>query len=331
MIPASHVLSGYLAGRFVRWRFGSQLRSPPQTRDPLILTAVVGSVLPDLDVLPGLAFGYELSRFHRGFTHSLVGVAVQALLLATVVWYFLRWKGRGGLDAAPSWRILLATAVFGVASHVFWDALNPWGVRLYSPFTELGVSAMLFHEGDVFVLAILAVASLLVWSGRLRAGYGFVCLVLISYAAWQFTRRGSVTRLAERELAGQRFRVYPNPRPSCMWLVLSAGQETLAAHCASWPGENRLDRIKTVQLSSDPSIDASMQSPQVHTFVSKRDFPFAEVHRQASGETVVLWRDFRDFVTEGDESAASGLYVRLAPSGEVLSVDFRWLLRFWFW
>ena len=331
MIPASHVLSGYLAGRFARWRFGSQLRSPPQTRDPLILIAVVGSVLPDLDVLPGLAFGYELSRFHRGFTHCLLGVAVQALLLATAAYYFLRWRGSGRPDAAPSWRTLLATAVFGVASHVFWDALNPWGVRIYSPFTELGVSAMLFHEGDVFVLAILAVASLLVWSGRLRAGYGFVCLVLISYAAWQFTWRGSVTRLAERELAGQRFRVYPNPRPSCMWLVLSAGQETLAAHCASWPGENRLDTIKTVQVSKDPSIDASMQSSEVQTFVSKRDFPFAEVAPQASGETLVVWRDFRDALTEGDESAGSGLYVRLAPSGAVLSVDFRWLLRFWFW
>ena len=331
MIPASHVLSGYLAGRFVRWRFDAQLRSPPQTRDPLILIAVAGSVLPDLDVLPGLAFGYELSRLHRGFTHSLVGVAVQALLLATVVWYFLRWRGSGRPDAAPSWRILLATAIFGVASHVFWDALNPWGVRIYSPFTELGLSAMLFHEGDVFVLAILAVASTLVWSSRLRAGYVFVCLALMSYAAWQFAWRGSVTRLAERELVGQRFRVYPNPRPSCMWLVLSAGQETLAAHCGSRPGENRLDKTKTVQLSTDPSIHASMQSSEVQTFVSKRDFPFAEVHRQASGETVVLWRDFRDAVTEGDESAGSGLYVRLAPSGEVLSVDFRWLLRFWFW
>ena len=331
MIPASHVLSGYLAGRFVRWRFGSQLGSPPQTRDPLILIAVVGSVLPDWDVLPGLTLGYELSRLHRGFTHSLVGVAVQALLLATAVWYFLRWRGSGRPNRLPSWRILLVAAVFGLASHVFWDALNPWGVRIYSPFTQRGATAMLFHEGDVFVLAILTVASLLVWGGRLRAGYLFVCLVLISYAAWQVAWRDSVTRLAERELTGQRFRVYPNPGPSCMWLVLSAGHETLAAQCASWPGENRLDTIKTVQVSNDPSIDASRQAPEVQTFVSKRDFPFAEVHRQASGETVVTWRDFRSAVTEGDESAASGLYVRLAPSGEVLSVDFRWLLRFWFW
>ena len=331
MIPASHVLSGYLAGRFVRWRFGSQPGSPPQTRDPVILTAVVGSVLPDWEVLPGLAFGYELSRFHRGFTHSLVGVAVQALLLATAVWYFLRWRGSGRPNPLPSWRVLLLAAVFGLVSHMLWDLLNPWGVAMYSPFARRGVSVMLLHEGDIFVLVILAVASLLVWSGRLRAGYLFACLVLTSYAAWQFAWRDSVTRLAERELTGRRFRVYPNPRPSCMWLVLSAGHETLAAHCASWPGENRLDTIKTVQVSNDPSIDASTQAPEVQTFVSKRDFPFAEVHRQASGETVVIWRDFRNAVTEGDESAVSGLYVRLAPSGEVLSVDFRWLLRFCFW
>ena len=244
MIPASHVLSGYLAGRFVRQRFGSQLECPPQTRDALILIAVVGSVLPDWDVLPGLAFGYELTRLHRGFTHSLVGVAAQALLLATAVWYFLRWRGSGGPNRLPSWRMLLLAAVFGLGSHVFWDALNPWGVRLYSPFTQRKVSAMLLHEGDVFVLAILAVASLLVGSGRLRAGYLFVCLALISHAGWQFAWRDAVTRLAERELTGRRFQVYPNPRPSCMWLVLSAGQETLAAHCALWPAENRLHTIK---------------------------------------------------------------------------------------
>ena len=331
MIPASHVLSGYLAGRFVRRRYGAQLGSPPQALDPLILIAVVGSVLPDWDVLPGLAFGYELTRLHRGFTHSLVGVAVQALLLAAAVWYFLRWRGSGSPNQLPSWRILVLAAVFGLASHVFWDALNSWGVRLYSPFTRLGVSAMLLHEGDIFVLVILAVASLVVWSGRLKAGYIIVCLALASYLALQFTWRDSVTRLAERELTGQRFQVYPNSRPSCMWLVLSAGQETLAAHCASWPGENRLHTIKMVQVSNHPSIDASTQAPEVQTFVSKRDFPFAEVHPQASGETLVIWRDLRNAVTEGDESVVSGLYVRLSPWGEVLNVDFRWLLRFWFW
>ena len=331
MIPASHVLSGYLAGRFVRRCYGSHLGSPPQTRDPLILVAVVGSVLPDWDVLPGLAFGYELTRLHRGFTHSLVGVAAQALLLATAVWYFLRWRGSGGPNGLPSLRMLLLAAVFGLGSHVFWDALNPWGVRLYSPFTQQKVSAMLFHEGDVFILAILAVASLLVWRARVRAGYLLVCLGLISHAAWQIAWRGSATRLAERELAGQRFRVYPNPRPSCPWLVLSAGRASLAAYCARWAAENRLDAFKTVQVSNDPSIDASRLVPEVQSFVSKRDFPFAEVHPQASGETVVIWRDLRNVVTEGDESAMSGLYVRLAPTGEVVSVDFRWLLRLWFW
>ena len=104
----------------------------PLPRRRLFLAAgILGSNLPDLDVLyAGITpapLGYLLH--HRGHTHTLLGGALQAALLAAV---FLGVPAVRRLVAAEPGRFgaLVAVSLFG---HLAMDAWNSYGVHPFHP------------------------------------------------------------------------------------------------------------------------------------------------------------------------------------------------------
>ncbi len=334
MIPASHLLSGYLAGRLAGWRWPGTPTTRNPLRDPLVLTAVLGSLLPDWDVLPGLVAGYGASGFHRGATHSPVGVLLQTLLLATLAHRFFRtYRARHPASffaGAPPWQPLAWASFLGLTTHVLLDYLNPWGVALYWPFERDGRSAQLVHEGDLYVFAILLASAALVFWGLRKTGCLLAVVLIPAFLLFQFARRGQIEQWAARQLATERHAVYPTSVISCPWLLLSRSKELLTARCA--PGlAGAPDKIvKSVPLVGGSAIQATEGLAEVQDFRETRDFPFAEVRTQPTGETLVLWRDLRDAALEGATPRPYGLHVALNPDGEVESLTYRWRLPFWF-
>ena len=141
MTPAGHLLSGYLAGAVA----AGGLR---ERRERLLVTTagVLAGIAPDFDVALGLIGGYDWAGWHRGATHSL-----PAALIA------------GGLAALALRRARLAAfaaATGGVLTHIFWDAMNFWGVCLLCPW-ERHWRAGLLHEGDWIALALVTLAAAL--------------------------------------------------------------------------------------------------------------------------------------------------------------------------
>src|SRR6185369_2824188 len=58
---------------------------------PLAATAlVISSNLPDADVLMGFGGGINYLRYHRGFTHSFVGLALLAAAIAVALTFLDR-------------------------------------------------------------------------------------------------------------------------------------------------------------------------------------------------------------------------------------------------
>lgn len=139
------------------------------------LALLIGANLPDADAVVMLFGGDELARraaylvHHRGITHALLGLVVQAFLLAAAI----RWCERGGRAAgAPPlpWRAHLLPAAFGLLTHPLLDFLNNYGVRPWLPFSTLR------HFGDlVFIvdpwLWLLLGATAALAGPRRRAGH----------------------------------------------------------------------------------------------------------------------------------------------------------------
>ena len=107
------------------------------------LTLTLSAEAPDLDVLArlrGPAFGFA---HHRGFTHSFLGVPLDALVVLGFVYLVWRMRGRKAKspdpknpDAPPRWGYLYFYACLGGLSHILLDFTNNYGVRPFWPFWE---------------------------------------------------------------------------------------------------------------------------------------------------------------------------------------------------
>lgn len=102
------------------------------------LTLTLAAEAPDLDVLGrfwGRAFGFA---HHRGFTHSFVGVLIDAIAVVGFVYLIWRLRGRKTKDPnlPPRWGVLFACACLAGLSHILLDYTNNYGVRPFWPFSE---------------------------------------------------------------------------------------------------------------------------------------------------------------------------------------------------
>ena len=128
MEPITHFLTGACLGRA-----GLNRKTALAT-----LTLTLAAEAPDLDVLGsfrGSAFGFA---HHRGFTHSFVGVPLDALVVVGFVYLICRLRGRKVKDPKlpTRWGLLFFYACLAGLSHILLDFTNNYGVRPFWPFSE---------------------------------------------------------------------------------------------------------------------------------------------------------------------------------------------------
>ena len=141
MDPISHALVGLAAGGFSG--DGGVLSNP------LALGCLIGSVMPDADIIMQYWGDYAYLKHHRGASHSLVGMA--ALSAAASLLIRLLFPGSSFLS------IFLWTFI-GCLTHVGLDIFNSYGAKLFWPFCnkKIGTGLMLSFD-PILVMAATVV------------------------------------------------------------------------------------------------------------------------------------------------------------------------------
>jgi len=126
--PITHFLTGACLGRA-----GLNRKTALAT-----LTLTLAAEAPDLDVLGsfhGSTFGFA---HHRGFTHSFLGVPIDAAAVVGFVYLIWRLRGRKTNDPnlPPRWGLLFLYGCLAGLSHILLDFTNNYGVRPFWPFSE---------------------------------------------------------------------------------------------------------------------------------------------------------------------------------------------------
>ena len=149
MEPITHFLTGACLGRA-----GLNRKTALAT---LILT--LAAEAPDLDILSrfgGPAFGFA---HHRGFTHSFLGLPLDAAAVVGFVYLIWRLRGRKVKDPnlPPRWGLLFLYACLAGISHILLDFTNNYGVRPFWPFSEKWYSwdIVFIFEPILFALLVL--------------------------------------------------------------------------------------------------------------------------------------------------------------------------------
>ena len=204
MDNVSHTLTGWALSRAA----GS--RPPPGTT----LALVLASNLPDIDIVLEARSDAAYILFHRGLTHSLVGLAVLPLALAAALWWAYGGRTRFG------WLALVSAA--GVAMHLLYDVVTSWGTMLLYPFSS-----------ERFALDWLFIVDLVTWAlpigvlvatrrrpERGRAAVAVWLLALLAYGAAAGGVHGrAVSAVAESEQAAGRViaEAFAFPRFGAPW------------------------------------------------------------------------------------------------------------------
>ena len=134
----THTVIGLIAGEaLTRVIPASDPGLEPETRRGAFIAAtIIGGNLPDADLLYSYRgastdrLGYLLE--HRGYTHTLVGCVVLALLLYGGIEAWLHRHHRIA-SRSDHWA-LLAVSLIGTGLHLGMDALNSYGIHPFWPF-----------------------------------------------------------------------------------------------------------------------------------------------------------------------------------------------------
>jgi membrane-bound metal-dependent hydrolase YbcI (DUF457 family) len=148
---------------------------------------VIASNAPDIDIVTtaGGALGYL--RWHRGPTHGPIGLIGLALATAAAVYAVQRRQpapGDTGREEPPrpSFLMLAAVSLIGVAMHVLMDLPTSYGTRWFSPFDWHWYAVDWMPIIDIYLLIALA-AGLVFGRASARAARVNALMVLMLMAA----------------------------------------------------------------------------------------------------------------------------------------------------
>jgi inner membrane protein len=156
--PVTHMLTGACLSR--------ALGFPAKARYATA-ACVIAAELPDADYVYRLGGPLLYFQHHRGWTHALWSLPVQALLV-TAIFYLLHntrrsWKKKRSLDTPTEvrWPFLFAMALLALLSHLLLDWTNNYGLRPFAPFNPRWYSGDLVFIVEPLLLLFLSAALLL--------------------------------------------------------------------------------------------------------------------------------------------------------------------------
>ena len=194
---------------------------------------------PDLDTLWSIDGPIAAFQHHRGWTHTFVGLPVEAAIVVGAIWLVHRWWSRRGEIASAAagkraaapvrWGLLYCFALIALLSHLALDWTNNYGLRPFFPFNPrwyAGSFVFIFEPVMFLVLLVALIAPSLFGLinsevGERRAvfrGRGWAISALVAVGAlwgWRAVEHQKAVQLA---MAGdyngaQVLRVSVNPYP----------------------------------------------------------------------------------------------------------------------
>jgi inner membrane protein len=276
------------------------------------VTLMLAANLPDLDVLV-FATDVPAVAFRRGWTHGVLAQLLLPVVLtaAVIIIARLRKPAAHPLPVKGWW--LLALSYIGVASHVFLDYLNTYGVRLLAPL-DWGW----FYGDSVFIIDLwlwLALGAGVLLARRrqshgparaaLMGSAAYIALMLASTAA----ARGEVAAAWEARTGRPPVALMVGPVPVSPLhrdVIVDAGDYYQIGSHVWWPRRLAFDPTPIPKNHDRPEVPRAVrQSSDVRGFLVWSRFPFWEVVATEQGTQVTVF-DVR-FMATGAQFAASTL------------------------
>ncbi|MEA4855792.1 MAG: metal-dependent hydrolase [Solidesulfovibrio sp.] len=283
MDPVTHIAAGLLIGQAARDRF-------PAGR-ALVPLAALAAWLPDIDNVVGLFGAEAYMRYHRGYSHSLLGGALMAWLLAAVAHRFWRQAGTGKLF------ILFYLCVL---SHLFLDCITSYGTGVFLPFSDARISfPAVFIIDPVYTLSLLALIAASFLRPAARKAFAVAGLaVMLGWPALGYGVEAFVTARAERLLAKEGRRVdavhvQPDAFAPLWWKVVAEEGNDYVLTGLTLSAPDRLLPERRFEKAGRAELEAlGRAAPVFSQYVWFTDYPVKSAANTPAG-TTLTFQDLR--------------------------------------
>lgn len=281
-------------------------------------TLTLAAEAPDLDVLgrlKGPAFGFA---HHRGFTHSFLGVPIDAIVVVGFVYLISRVRGRKikDPDLPPRWGVLFLFACLAGLSHILLDFTNNYGVRPFWPFSEKWYSWDIVFIFEPIMFTMLLLGLILPWlfslidreigarprgpRGRTAASLALIGVVLM-WGVRDFEHRRGVAALEARTYEGAeplRVSAYPALADPFRWYGVVETQNffVLAAVNSLTPEIDPEDDLRILYKPEETPITlAAKKSYLGRAYLDWAQYPITETEALSPPEAgyIVDFQDLR--------------------------------------
>ena len=301
------------------------------------LTLILAANAPDLDVLTSYKSSVAYLQYHRGISHSLIGItAIGIIFWGLIFWIGKKVRPKPGLPLDARW--LLLAAFLGTGSHLLLDFTNAYGVRPFLPFSGRWYAWDIMPIIDPLLLAFFIVGLGVPWLLRLvseevgarqpRWVPGAVFCLSAMVALWgvrDFAHRRALSIIDSRTYSGedpQRFAALPVMVSPFTWVGVvetEASFHTVAVNALRANGlPEEMGTFEKPQPS--PALAAAMRTPAGKVFLDFARFPWAQVEESEEGYRVSLC-DLR-FYNESAQSRGFTLEVELDKNLQTRSETF---------
>jgi inner membrane protein len=189
-----------------------------------LFIGAVANTLPDCDVLSNLWLNTDRALLaHRGFTHSILFVALAATSFAFL---FQRFSKRRNITFR-FWTGFFALELF---LHIFIDAFNSYGTGWFEPFSHYRVSLNTIFVADPFytIWLLVAFVTLLVLKGDSKSRRSWVTFGLgISTLYFMYCIINKINTdvniksiLKKQHITYQTFFSTPTPLNNWLWYII---------------------------------------------------------------------------------------------------------------
>jgi len=274
------------------------------------LALIIGSNLPDIDSISRLDGSATYLKYHRGITHSLLGVIVLGALLAAVVYYLGRRAQPKKTGPPVDARWLLVCCLLATGSHLLLDFTNSYGVRPFLPFSGRWYAWDIMFIIDPLLLTLLALGLGLPWLFRLvseevgarkpsyqrGAIFALSCLILL-WGLRDFAHRRVLSLLDSHTYLQEnprRVGAFPTPVNPFAWTGVVETDSVFHVLPANALADD-VDATRTRVFrkeESTPPLEAALNTRTAKIFLDFARFPWDSVAETEKGYDVTL-RDLR--------------------------------------
>ncbi|MCX7988922.1 MAG: metal-dependent hydrolase [Thermodesulfovibrio sp.] len=267
MDPVSHTLTGFVLSKTIT------------KHKALIITFLIFSLLPDIDLLLRIHSTELFLNYHRGITHGVMA----SFLLPLIPAFILRVK-TGFFKT-----YFLAFLAYGM--HIFLDFTNQYGIKILSPFDWGSYDLSLTFIIDPYVVLPLLLAVILSIKFKKQAKLFYVLsLIFITiYIGVKAYLKVEARDFLKQKIEAHQYRVYPMPNDFLRWWFVARFSDEYITGCVDLFGK-RIYIDSRYKIKNDDLILKSKESESVKSLLNFAKHPAAEIKKE--GDTIiVVWRE----------------------------------------